>query len=239
MYNFKPEYFSDYEQLSRAASSLIAERISSCDTIQIGVATGHSPLKTYKLVGDRLRSVPSFRDRIQLFQLDEWMGISANNNHLCQKYIVEHITNPWQIDPNKCFFLEGDGIDQLDQIERMRKHLHKRPIDLCILGLGENGHLALNEPGSIKSDPSRIVDLSEISQSHSMLEGQADKTDKGITIGLKEILESKEVLLLVTGSNKEGVTKQLLMSRIISGLPASVLFEHPNWHCYIDKNVLI
>lgn len=166
------------------------------------------------------------------------MGVPANNNHSCQKYIVEHIINPWQIDPKKCFLLEGDGIDQLDQIRRMRKHLNKHPIDLCILGLGKNGHLALNEPGSLKSDPSRIVELSQISQSHAMLEGRANKTNKGITIGLKEILESKEVLLLVTGSKKESVTRQLLMSKIIPGLPASVLFEHPNWHCYIDKNVL-
>ena len=238
MYGFRPEYFSDYQQLSLAASKLVINHISASNSIQIGVATGQSPLKTYELVAVALWFNPSIRENISLFQLDEWMGLSAKSDQSCQKYIVEHIVKPWQIDADNCFLLDGDAIDQQDQINRMKEHLRMRPIDLCILGLGKNGHLALNEPGSLKSDPSRIVDLTDISRTHSMIKGQAEHVKKGITIGLKEILEAKEILLIVSGKDKKDVTRQLIIAEKLSGLPAAVLFDHPRCHCYIDENVL-
>ena len=171
--------------------------------------------------------------------MDEWYGVSSKNDQSCQKYVHQHITEPWQIDDKKCFLLEGYGIDHQEQIRRMAEHLGQQPIDLCILGLGANGHLALNEPGSLKSDTSRIVELSDTSQTHTMLKGHMDKVEKGITIGLKEILEAREILLMISGKNKREVARQFLSAKADPDVPASLLFEHPNWHCYIDENALI
>ena len=235
---FKPEYFSDYQQLSIAASKLIVNRISIGGTFQIGVSAGQSPLRTYQLVADEIRSNPILCDKIEIFQLDEWLGVSSKDIQSCQHFIHRHITVPWQIKTENCFLLEGEGVDQRDQIKRMKEHLSRRPLDLCILGLGINGHLALNEPGSQKKDPSRIVALTANSQSHTMLKGHGDRVTKGITIGLKEILESREVLLLISGINKSVATKELLSAKVNPDLPASFLVEHPNWHCYVDKNVI-
>lgn len=235
---FSPEYFRNYQQLSEAAANLILDRFSGRETIQIGVATGHSPLKAYQFVANELKSKPSLREKIQIFQLDEWLGVSSKNYHSCQNYIHQNIRGPWQIAIEKCFLLEGDSIDQQDQIRRMSQHLDQQPLDLCVLGLGANGHLALNEPGSLKDDSFRIVELSKISQSHSMLKGHVEKVKKGITIGLKEILEAKEILLIITGKNKKEVTRRFLSAKADPDVPASVLFGHPNWHCYIDENVL-
>lgn len=72
-----------------------------------------------------------------------------------------------------------------------------------------------------------------------MLKGHMDKVEKGITIGLKEILEAREILLMISGKNKREVARQFLSAKADPDVPASLLFEHPNWHCYIDENVLI
>ena len=141
----RPEYYSDYQHLSIAASRLIIDRLSNSRSIQIGVATGNSPLRTYQLVADKIGCNSLINDHINIFQLDEWLGISSENIQSCQHYIHQQIIGPWRINSKNCFLLEGEGVDHSAQVKRMKEHLSRKPLDLCILGLGINGHLALNE----------------------------------------------------------------------------------------------
>ena len=109
-------------------------------------------------------------------------------------------------------------------------------MDICILGLGKNGHLALNEPGSKLNDPCRIVDLDIPSKTHKMLQNTDQNVLQGITVGIKEILESKELVLLVSGPEKKKAFNKLIDKAPIENFPASAIYQHNNWKCFVDKS---
>ena len=107
------------------------------------------------------------------------------------------------------------------------------PIDLCILGLGKNGHLGFNEPADELQPHCHIADLAVQSQQHSMILDSSIKPTQGITLGMQEILSSKRILLLVSGSGKEEAKKKLLSGDITSQCPASLLWKRDNVDCLV------
>jgi galactosamine-6-phosphate isomerase len=104
--------------------------------------------------------------------------------------------------------------------------------------LGKNGHLALNEPGSKVIDSCRIVSLASSSTSHPMLNESANTVNQGITIGLKEILESREIFLIIAGEGKKEAYKMLMKRAPVEDCPASAIFEHERTTLFIDESIL-
>lgn len=230
--------YSNYNTLSKAAAAHIFSRINAGETIHIGLATGYSPKLAYAYLADYLIEHPSLISNINCFQLDEWLGLSLKNPGSCQQYLFEHIIRPWNLDPGQYSLINGQAIEQEQQLDKMKNMLFKNPLDLCILGMGKNGHLAFNEPGSSVKDSCRIVQLANSSKKHEMLGVMKGTLDKGITIGLKEIMEAKELLLIVSGEGKSQACKKLLEKVTPFEFPASVVYQHDNYSILIDEETL-
>lgn len=226
--------FKTYETLSQAAAKEILSLLENRADCNLGLATGYSPERSYALVAENLDRNPALVQKIMCFQLDEWLGISGENPASCQKYLQDHIAKPWKITKEQLFILDGLHPSPETQIMKMKAWLEQNPLDLCILGLGKNGHLALNEPGSDPDSSCRNVLLQESSTKHSMLKDGNQRVTHGITIGLKEIMSSKQVLLLVSGQQKEEAFTALVERSPVSESPASILHSHLNCKCFVD-----
>ncbi|HUH46008.1 MAG TPA: 6-phosphogluconolactonase, partial [Arenibacter sp.] len=128
-------------------------------------------------------------------------------------------------------------VDAKKECNRMENEMIERgPIDVCILGMGKNGHLGFNEPANFLTPECHIAELSQTSLMHSMTDSMAYKPNYGLTLGMANILQSKKIILLLTGPGKNQAVKGLLKKEISSVLPASFLWLHPNVHCYMDKS---
>ncbi|HXD77114.1 MAG TPA: 6-phosphogluconolactonase, partial [Puia sp.] len=110
------------------------------------------------------------------------------------------------------------------------------PIDICILGLGSNGHIAFNEPADALERFVHVAQLSPTSQQHGMVAGMDTAPEFGFTVGMTDIFRSKMILLLVSGASKKAVTARLLSGRVSTNLPASLLWLHGNTVCLLDQN---
>ncbi len=110
----------------------------------------------------------------------------------------------------------------------------KGGLDLCVLGLGKNGHLGLNEPGESLQPACHISQLDARTQQHEMLKTAGRPVTRGITLGLKDILNAREVLLLVTGEGKQDATDRFLTAKVSTAIPASFLWLHSNFICLIN-----
>jgi galactosamine-6-phosphate isomerase len=204
------------------------------DSLHLGLATGHSPKLTYSYLSEHFKKNPSLISNISLFQLDEWLGLAKTDSGSCHYFLHKYVIAPWQLQTHQYFPLDGQHWDQEIQLSEMRKELAQKPLDLCILGIGKNGHLAFNEPGSRLKDPSRIVALADSSKKHTMLKDVKTKMQQGITIGLKEIMEAKEIFLIITGIGKKKAWTKLLDRAPIKDFPASAIFEHNNYSIFVD-----
>jgi galactosamine-6-phosphate isomerase len=112
-------------------------------------------------------------------------------------------------------------------------------MDICILGLGMNGHLALNEPGESLEAHVHISKLSGSSLTHSMIGEMKIKPSYGLTLGMADILQSTFILLIISGTKKKKITADLLDGKISTSLPASFLWLHPNVVCLVDKEAYL
>ena len=108
-------------------------------------------------------------------------------------------------------------------------------IDCCILGLGKNGHLGLNEPADELSPDAHVIQLDELSKHHDMLKGK--KVEQGITLGLSELLNAKKILMLISGSGKAEILQRLMSKKVSTKLPASFLWLHNDVACLINKEM--
>ncbi|MEX0288741.1 MAG: 6-phosphogluconolactonase [Flavobacteriaceae bacterium] len=229
------KYFDSYEKLSKEVAAHTLSKISESESLHIGVATGNSPRMAYEFIGKALNENPILIPKLRIFQLDEWLGLSPQNPSSCQQYLFEHIIRPWNLEVDQYFLLDGQHPNMGSQLKEMRMYLDKNSLDLCILGMGKNGHLAFNEPGSRKADTCRMVSLAKASKNHQMVEGLDVTLEKGITIGLKEIMVSKELLLIVSGEGKQEARQKLLGKAPISKFTASVVNGHANYSIYLQE----
>lgn len=227
----------DYEKMSRLACESLLSDIRQRPNLLLCPATGNSPRGLYaNLVAASKKDAGLFKG-LNIIKLDEWGGIPANDPNSCETYIREHILNPLQIKDNRYTSFESSPVDAKKECNRMENEIMERgPIDVCILGMGKNGHLGFNEPAHFLIPECHVAELSQTSLMHSMTDTMRYKPNYGLTMGMANILQSKKIILLLTGTGKEQAFKTLMCKEITPFLPASFLWLHPQVHCYIDKS---
>ena len=232
----KIEYCRDYEEMSRAAFDSFYNALKRDSKLSICVATGHSPTGVYERMAKNHQDEPERYTALQVVQLDEWFGLSSDDPSSCAYYIQNKILLPLAVSDDRYLSFKSDATEPEAECMRVQKELNKRkPIDICFLGLGKNGHLGFNEPAATLSDACHRSTLSETSVQHSMTKTMKHNPKFGLTVGMAGILRSKKIILLVTGAGKELTIKQLLTQKVTSQLPASFLWNHPQVVCYIDS----
>ena len=211
---------NSYEKLSQLAALEVKKKIQRGNPINLGLPTGGTPIGMYKeLVNDPHLSWWN----VTTFNLDEYIGIEPTHSESYKNFMKQNLHDHIDIDVFNVWF--PDQTDDYDSMIKMAGGL-----DLTILGIGTNGHIAFNEPGSPFNSKTRIVDLSEqtIKDNSRFFDSIKEVPTQAITMGFETIMKSKEILLIAQGKNKLDIVKEAMFGDITEDIPASILQNHDN-----------
>ena len=179
---------------------------------------------------------PELFSQFTVLKLDEWGGIPMDHPGTCESYLRNYFVGPLQIPEDRYIAFQSDPENPEAECERIQQILdQKGPIDICILGIGMNGHIALNEPAPSLHTNCHVAHLSQKSLQHPMIAGDTEKPGYGLTLGMANIFQSRLIILLINGIKKREITQAFLEQKISTELPASLLWLHPNVICLIDR----
>lgn len=230
--------FDDNELLSRWAADYVLEALRKKPDLILCPASGNSPLRCYQLLADHARREPALFEKIRIVQLDEFLTAGKDGQGVGDAFMQKYILEPLGVTSNRYLGFDIRNPPEAE-IEKMKTGLSKwGRLDLCILGLGLNGHLGLNEPASELALHTHVATLQPSSQQHHMLEDAGEKPSNGITLGMGDLLHARHLLLLINGRHKQEATRQLLRRRITTEFPGSLLWLHPNAVCATDQEAL-
>lgn len=192
--------------------------------------TGETPRPVYA------RSAPSidFADAT-IFLLDEF-DLPPGNQARCDEMISRDFLDLLPQPPAVVHRLDFATASLADECRRIEDLVDDGGLDLTLLGLGANGHLGLNEPGSLRDTPTRVVQVAASTATGAHRYGTVERPTRGMTLGLRPILDSREIWLLVTGSSKASILERLLNGPIGPEVPASYLRDHPNVTVLADRS---
>ncbi|TFH26535.1 MAG: galactosamine-6-phosphate isomerase [Bacteroidia bacterium] len=230
----------NYQEMSTLAADLVQEELVKKPKLLFCAATGSSPAGLYEEMGARYKIMPGLFDRMRILKLDEWGGVPEEHPVTCEYFIRKRLLEPLAIPEKRYLTFRSDPKDPEEECLAIRNTLAKEgPIDLCVLGLGQNGHLGLNEPASHLEPFCHVAQLSELSLEHKMIASLEIKPRYGITLGMQEILSSRKIVLLVTGAGKKGMVNRLMEGKISTTFPASLLWTHGQVECFLDRSVQV
>ncbi|MCG1020414.1 glucosamine-6-phosphate deaminase [Sutcliffiella horikoshii] len=230
-----------YEALSKEAASYIANQVRSNPDIVLGLATGSTPTGMYKhLLEDHIIHKTSY-DNVTTFNLDEYIGLPKTDPNSYYSFMEKHFFQHINIKKEKIFIPDGLGEKLEVECRNYEEKLIKNgPVDIQVLGLGENGHIGFNEPGTPFNSRTHVVKLTESTRKANarFFSSLDDVPTHAITMGIASIMSAKEIILLVAGRNKAKAFEQLLYGDISESFPASVLKKHPCVKIIADSTVL-
>lgn len=222
----------DEDALSRRAAEAVWEAARAKPDLLLCLASGATPTATYA----RLAGAPERLAVARFVQLDEWAGLDADDPASCAHYLERTLFGPLAVAPARRIAFRGAAPDRAAECRRVEAALDAAGgIDLGILGLGRNGHLALNEPAESLDPFCHVATLAESSRAHPMLAGAAAPVREGLTLGLANILRARRLLLLVAGAAKRDPLARIARRRVTPALPASFLWLHPAALCLCDR----
>ena len=226
----------DHESLSRQAAARITNALVSKRDLLLCAAGGSTPLRTYQLLAEQCAQKPSVFEKLRVVKLDEWGGIPMTDSGSCEQQMQTLLVSPLGITSDRYFGFDSNPANPEAECDRVRRRLTSEgPIDICVLGLGMNGHVAMNEPAAFLKPFCNIARLAETTLAHPMLSATKSPPTYGLGLGMAEILASRKILLLVNGAKKREPLRRLLRRELTSEFPASFLWLHPNWTLLCDR----
>ena len=226
-------------QIDEVVASLFIDTINNKPNCVLGLATGSSPVGIYKnLVKAYQEKKVSFKD-VTTFNLDEYIGLEETHHQSYRYFMNDNLFNHIDIDKNKTHVPNGTNYEY--DVENYDKEIEENGgIDLQILGIGSNGHIAFNEPGTPFDSLTHVVDLKEstIKDNSRFFNSIDEVPKKSITMGLTSIIRAKKIVIIITGENKKEVLARLLTGKISEDLPASILHNHPDVTIYADYKAM-
>ncbi|WP_058305942.1 glucosamine-6-phosphate deaminase [Gracilibacillus massiliensis] len=231
----------NYQEMSKIASNIVINKIQSIHHPVLGLATGSTPIGLYKkLISEHRDGTISFKNTVT-FNLDEYIGLPAEHANSYRQYMNNQLFQHIDIPSNQTNIPNGMAVDFHEECRRYDALIEEAgEIDLQILGLGNNGHIGFNEPGTPFNQSTHIVELapSTIEANARFFDSLDEVPTQAITMGIETIMRSKEILLLVAGEEKKDAYRQLLKGKVTEDFPASVLHNHKNCTVIVDKTIL-
>lgn len=228
-----------YEEVSRAAAELIAARIRKKPSLVLGLATGSTPLGLYnELIRMHKEEGLSFSG-VRTFNLDEYIGLPRSHPQSYFRFMHELLFRHIDIPEHSIHVPDGMAEDIEGHCDWYEEQIRMTGgIDLQVLGIGANGHIAFNEPGSSLGSRTRIKTLTEQTvKDNARFFGSAEQVPKtAITMGIGTIMEAREVLLLASSPSKAGAIKAAIEGPIMAMVPASIIQMHRRATVIIDRD---
>jgi len=231
--------FKTYDALADAVAARIIGVVQKKPNTVLGLATGSTPLGAYKRLIDAHRAgLVSFADVIT-FNLDEYVGLASDNSQSCQYYMRQNFFSHIDIKKENVFIPHSDlpAGELSKHCEWYEKQIKDHGgIDLQLLGIGHNGHIGFNEPGSSFDSRTRVVNLDKrtIEANARFFNNESEVPKKAITMGLKTISEAREIILVASGAEKASAISATINGKPSPEVPASVLRRHIDVTFYLD-----
>ncbi|MBK5444486.1 glucosamine-6-phosphate deaminase [Peribacillus butanolivorans] len=231
----------DYKEMSQSAANIVIRKVKENSKIKLGLATGGTPKGTYDtLIEDHMQNNTSY-ENVTSFNLDEYIGLDSNDPNSYHYYMDQSLFAHININKEQTYLPNGtaDNLDkECTRFDKMIETLGG--IDLQILGIGQNGHIGFNEPGTSFSSGTHVVALEESTrQANARYFDSIDEVPThAITMGIATIMKSKEILLLISGEEKAETLKKLIHGEITEEFPASILKKHNNVTIIADQKAL-
>lgn len=235
----KLKYCRDYNEMSCQSSEELHSNFISGKVKSLCIASGNSPLGLYQNFVASVEENPVQLKDLKIVKLDEWGGIDPEDKSSGEYYLRKNIIEPFKIKEENYISFQTNPNSPQQECDRIQKELEKLgPIDVCILGLGMNGHLGFNEPSKELNPFCHVAKLTQKTMQHSMALAMQKKPAYGMTLGMANILKSKKIILVISGADKQKAFQFLLQEKVSTFLPASFLWLHPNTSCYINEENL-
>ena len=201
------------------------------------VATGSTPMGLYARLASRARAGSFDPSRLRVCQLDDYVGLALADHRSLRRWLERSVVRPLGVPHDHVVWLDG-GADDLDgECRRYDERLASSGVDLALLGLGPNGHLGFNEPPSGSDAPTRVVELTpESIASNARYWGSADDVPpRALTAGMSVLLSARTVVLVVAGSGKRAILREVTDGPVTERVPASFLQRHPDATVVADE----
>jgi glucosamine-6-phosphate deaminase len=219
---------NDYNEMSLKAANIIAELIKKNPNAVLGLATGSTPIGTYNELINKYKNKEISFKNIKTFNLDEYIGLEKNHPQSYYTYMHEHFFKHIDINLENTHIPKGEGDAKLN-VQNYEDLLSKNKINLQILGVGSNGHIGFNEPGTDFGTGVHDVNLHNktIKDNARFFENDISKVPKkAITMGIKNILAAETIILIANGKNKANAIKNIMSGIVDKNIPASALNLH-------------
>ena len=215
---------NNYKELSITVADIVAKHIIEWPVTNIALPTGSTPIGMYEALVKKFDLEWTY---VKTFNLDEYI-MNPDHEQSYHSYMKNNFYGKIDIMPSQCNFPDRNTKAYEEKMRDMGG------IDLCILGLGTNGHIAFNEPGSDFKSRTRVVDLTEqtIVDNSRFFDDVGDVPTQAITMGLGTIMDSKRIILMVSGEHKLNILNVAMNAAQTIDIPASVLQEHDNLEVY-------
>jgi glucosamine-6-phosphate deaminase len=224
----------DEESLARAAADVICDAVRAQPDALLAFPTGITPIHAYAEIAERVERGDADFSRATVFAVDEFTGVTAATpgtntvfyrDHLTFPLATLHVPDPGAEDPEACIKAYA------------RQLAGAGGIDLCVLGIGTNGHVAFNEPGSKRDSRARVIELAPTSRdAHAADFGSIEAVpDRAMTLGIADLLAARALLVLASGEHKASIVRDAIEGPETASIPASWLRTHHDLTWLLDE----
>ncbi len=234
-------YAENYQSMSRKAANILSAQIILEPDCILGLATGSTPLGTYRQLIDWYRKGDLDFSSCHTVNLDEYAGLSADDPQSYAWFMRENLFSQININPANTHLPDGTNQDADAECQRYNELIRSLGgVDLQLLGIGQNGHIGFNEPGSAFEKETHCVQLtaSTIQANARFFKSPSDVPTRAYTMGMKAIMQARKILLIASGAAKAGILHEALFGPITPQVPASILQLHPNVTVVADQEAL-
>ena len=225
----------NYDEVSAEAFKVMKEVVANKPEAVLGLATGSSPIGLYEnMIKDHKENGTSYA-KCQSFNLDEYVGIDRNHSQSYWTFMHENLFHGIDLPEDKIHVPYGNTKADCEGYEKAMENVS---VDIQVLGIGGNGHIGFNEPGTPFTEETHIVDLTEKTRSDNarFFENDINKVPtQAITMGIATILIAKKILLVASGANKAAAVAAMVNGPVDPACPASVLQNHPDVVVIVDE----
>lgn len=220
------------EEWNKLAARVVAGVIKEEASPVLGLATGNTPIGMYRELVNMYRAGELDFSRVRTFNLDEYLGIPPEHPASFISFMKQHLFDHVNLDPARTHIPRSNPESPEEEAARYRAlFLQYGPCHLQVLGIGRNGHIGFNEPGTPFTSVTSVVELTESTKRANAPAFGGDPAkvpDRAITMGISEIMSAKKILLLATGAAKAQILREALEGPVTEAVPASILQRHPD-----------
>jgi len=231
----------DYDGMSKEAAKFIYEAIEKNPNITLGLATGSTPQKMYQYLAEMLNENNINLSNVHTVNLDEYVGLDADNAQSYHYFMLEEFFNKVNIPLENTHIPDGKNDDLEAEVANYEKIIADLGgIDLQVLGVGRNGHIGFNEPGTPFDSRTQVVSLTDVTikDNSRFFDKIEDVPTQALSMGLETIMDAKSILFLASGEAKRDAVNSLINAEITEEIPVTILQKHDNLTVILDKDVL-